>query len=208
MLLSLLLLLLLSLLLLSLLLLLLLLLYCFYYFFCFCHQDESCDVVVPLQHTYVPDDHRTCREFDFPVVLSGHVTLHPFVFSYPSAFFMSLRLLSYPRSFPPPSSSPPPSPPSLILPLPLIAFFPSPSSCQDHHLVDEVVEGTRLLKPGLDAVYATVLDLSWDNAATVGRQPTITASFVKCSDYPPDTILAEGILYKQTLEPPSHRNAK
>ena len=58
--------------------------------------------------------------------------------------------------------------------------------------MDEVVEGTRLLKPGLDAVYATVLDLSWDNADTAGRQPTISASFVKCSDYEPDAMLAEG----------------
>ena len=58
--------------------------------------------------------------------------------------------------------------------------------------MDEVVQGTRLLKPGLDAVYATVLDLSWDDAAAVGRQPTVTATFVKCSDYPPDSVLAEG----------------
>jgi len=34
-------------------------------------QDEGCDFVLPLQHLYVPDDHRTCREFDFPVILSG-----------------------------------------------------------------------------------------------------------------------------------------
>lgn len=61
-------------------------------------EEEGCDLVLPLQHMYVPDDHRTCSEFDFPVVLSGH----------------------------------------------------------DHHRVDEVVEGTRLLKPGLDAIYATV----------------------------------------------------
>lgn len=33
---------------------------------------EGCDLVIPLQHLYVPDDHRTCREFDFPVLLSGH----------------------------------------------------------------------------------------------------------------------------------------
>lgn len=53
--------------------------------------EYDVDTIVPLQHTYVPDDHRTCREFDFPVLLSGH----------------------------------------------------------DHHRVDEVVEGTRLLKPGM-----------------------------------------------------------
>ena len=32
----------------------------------------NCDLVIPLQHLYVPDDHRTCHEFDFPVILSGH----------------------------------------------------------------------------------------------------------------------------------------
>ena len=44
-------------------------------------------------------DERTCREFDFPVIMSGH----------------------------------------------------------DHHRVDRVVEGTRLLKPGMDAHYAIVM---------------------------------------------------
>lgn len=95
--------------------------------------EYQCDIVLPLQHTYVPDDHRTCREFDFPVLLSGH----------------------------------------------------------DHHRVDEVVEGTRLLKPGLDAVYATVLELSWDDASSAGGTPTVSATFVKCSDWEPDPVLQE-----------------
>ena len=34
--------------------------------------EHNCDLVVPLQHLYVNDDERTCREFDFPVILSGH----------------------------------------------------------------------------------------------------------------------------------------
>ena len=75
--------------------------------------------MLPLQHTYVPDDHRTCREFDLPVVLSGH----------------------------------------------------------DHHRVDEVVAGTRLLKPGLDAIYATVLEIAWDDpAAPRGSAPSRVAA--------------------------------
>uniref|UniRef100_A0A7S4MI19 Calcineurin-like phosphoesterase domain-containing protein n=1 Tax=Odontella aurita TaxID=265563 RepID=A0A7S4MI19_9STRA len=91
---------------------------------------ENCDVVLPLQHTYVPDDHRTCREFDFPVLLSGH----------------------------------------------------------DHHRVDEVVDGTRLLKPGLDGIYATVLDLTWDDARSSSR-PTVRAKFVRCDGWSPDPKL-------------------
>jgi 2',3'-cyclic-nucleotide 2'-phosphodiesterase (5'-nucleotidase family) len=93
--------------------------------------DHNCDLVVPLQHTYVPDDHRTCREFDFPVMLSGH----------------------------------------------------------DHHRVDEIVDGTRLLKPGMNAKYATVLEVSWEDATS--EKPKIRACFVKCDDYEADPILQE-----------------
>lgn len=124
--------------------------------------EHNVDTIIPLQHTYVPDDHKTCREFDFPVVLSGH----------------------------------------------------------DHHRVDEVVEGTRLLKPGMvrmirniltllrladfgtwfsfypnsvsqDSVYATVLELIWPDGDTEGNKPKINASFVKTGDWEPDPILAE-----------------
>jgi len=96
-------------------------------------EDEGCDLIIPLQHLYVPDDHRTCREFDFPVILSGH----------------------------------------------------------DHHRVDEVVEGTRLLKPGMNAEYATVLEISWPTADVPSKQPKIRARFVRCDDYPADPVLAE-----------------
>ena len=94
-------------------------------------EDEGCDIVVPLQHLYVPDDHRTCREFDFPVILSGH----------------------------------------------------------DHHRVDEVVEGTRLLKPGMNAVYSTVLEILWKSPTQ--EKPTIRARFVKNSDWEPEPVLED-----------------
>lgn len=88
-------------------------------------------MVIPLQHLYVPDDHKTCREFDFPVILSGH----------------------------------------------------------DHHRVNEVVDGTRLLKPGMNAEYATLLEISWADAAQ--DKPAIRAKFVKCSDWEPNPVAAE-----------------
>lgn len=93
--------------------------------------DYNCDMVIPLQHMYVPDDHKTCRDFDFPVVLSGH----------------------------------------------------------DHHRVDEVVEGTRLLKPGLDGIYATVLDLTWPTAKAE-TTPSISATFVRAEDFVSDGDLS------------------
>ena len=94
-------------------------------------QEEGCDMALPLQHLYVPDDHKTCKEFDFPVILSGH----------------------------------------------------------DHHRVDEVVEGTRLIKPGMNGIFATVLELSWHDAST--EKPTIRSRFVKTDDWKADPMLAE-----------------
>ena len=35
-------------------------------------KDEGCDMVLPLCHLYEFQDDRTCSDFDFPVVLSGH----------------------------------------------------------------------------------------------------------------------------------------
>ena len=56
-----------------------------------------------------------------------------------------------------------------------------------------MIEGTRLLKPGLDAIYATVLDMTWDDSNSSNR-PNISATFVKCSDYLPDEDLAKECL--------------
>jgi len=95
-------------------------------------QERGCDIVVPLCHLYEPQDERTCREFDFPVVLSGH----------------------------------------------------------DHHVIDRVVEGTRLLKPGLDGHKAVILDLTWPSAVSSSR-PTIKVEIVQVSNWPRDEQLAE-----------------
>ncbi|KAG7349291.1 calcineurin-like phosphoesterase [Nitzschia inconspicua] len=96
-------------------------------------SEYKCDTIIPLQHLYVPDDHITCKTFDFPVILSGH----------------------------------------------------------DHHRVDEVVDGTRLLKPGMDAVYATVLEMIWPDKEAESNMPKVKARFVKTDDWTPDPVLYE-----------------
>jgi 2',3'-cyclic-nucleotide 2'-phosphodiesterase (5'-nucleotidase family) len=107
-------------------------------------SKHRCDTIIPLQHLYVPDDHITCKNFDFPVILSGH----------------------------------------------------------DHHRVDQVVEGTRLLKPGMDAIYTTVLEMVWTDKNIEGNKPKIKANFVKTSDWEPDPILeAENERAYDVLEP-------
>ena len=96
--------------------------------------EHGCDMVLPLCHLYEYQDERTCREFDFPVVFSGH----------------------------------------------------------DHHRVDRVIDGTRLLKPGMDAHYAIVLDLIWESA-TSDPTPTIEVSTVAIADFSPDYELAKEV---------------
>ena len=63
-------------------------------------KDEHCDIVLPLQHTYVPDDHRTCRMFDFPVVLSGHGKLRVYIlFTHLHIFIIILYIYILATSF-------------------------------------------------------------------------------------------------------------
>jgi hypothetical protein len=62
-------------------------------------------------------------------------------------------------------------------------------SGHDHHRVDEIVDGTRLLKPSMNAIYAMVLGVLWEDATS--EKPKIRACFVKCDDYEADPILQE-----------------
>jgi 2',3'-cyclic-nucleotide 2'-phosphodiesterase (5'-nucleotidase family) len=94
-------------------------------------RQEKCDIVVPLQHLYTPEDYKTCQEFDFPVILSGH----------------------------------------------------------DHHVVDDVVEGTRLIKPGMNAIKAAVVEICWNDHNN--DKPTIRNRFVRCQDFEADPECAE-----------------
>lgn len=120
-------------------------------------DEQNCDFVLPLEHLYVPDDHKTCSLLDFPVVLSGHD--HQYVTA-PFVSF-SLSLLHSPQCF-------------LNI---------------RNSRVDEVVDGTRLIKPGMNGVYATVLEISWKDAST--SKPEIKARFVKCDRWEPDPTMQE-----------------
>jgi len=97
-------------------------------------NEDGCDMVLPLCHLYEHQDERTCNEFDFPVILSGH----------------------------------------------------------DHHRVDRVVNGTRLLKPGMDGHYAIVMDLVWDSASS-DSTPRIDVETIAVADYDPDEELANDV---------------
>lgn len=98
-------------------------------------EEKGCDLVLPLCHLYEHQDERTAREFDFPVILSGH----------------------------------------------------------DHHVVDKVVNGTRILKPGCDAHCAVVLDLTWEGPGSAPRAPRVEVELVKVQDFKPNLELANTV---------------
>lgn len=93
-------------------------------------KEDECDLVIPLCHLYEPQDEKTCREFDFPLILSGH----------------------------------------------------------DHHVVDKVCEGTRLLKPGQDARKAYIVDIKWASNSQECK-PTFEVEIVDVTKYPKDPQL-------------------
>ena len=97
-------------------------------------KEDGCDMVLPLCHLYEIQDERTCNEFDFPVIMSGH----------------------------------------------------------DHHRVDRMVNGTRLLKPGMDAHYAIVMDLIW-NSKSSDDTPEINVETIPVGDFAPDTQLVKDV---------------
>ena len=95
-------------------------------------EEHGCDLVIPLEHMYVHENTRTCEEFDFPVILSGH----------------------------------------------------------DHHRIDQRINYTRLVKPGMDGVFATVMEIVWDDSSP-GSAPKIRSSFVETSKFSPCPALKE-----------------
>lgn len=95
-------------------------------------EEHGCDLVVPLEHLYIPENEKTCKEFDFPLILSGH----------------------------------------------------------DHHRVDQTINGTRLIKPGMDGVHAAVVEISWpDDADPEMKVPKIRNAFVEVAKFPQDPDL-------------------
>ena len=96
-------------------------------------KQDKVDLVVPLCHLYEPQDEKTCREFNFPVVISGH----------------------------------------------------------DHHTVDRMIEGSRLIKAGSDGHKAAIIDITWATSDT--KDPTVNVQLVTVADWPPDQELQKEV---------------
>jgi len=137
-------------------------------------DDEKCDMILPLQHLYVPEDTKTCQEFDFPVILSGTLTN---ICYRPFNLTSCLSEIPYGIHRCTPTHT-----------ITYLCFTPLPHlPGHDHHRIDTVINGTRLIKPGMDGVCATVLELSWESLEQM--KPTVRSTFIHTADYEPCPIL-------------------
>jgi len=66
--------------------------------------------------------------------------------------------------------------------------FPLILSGHDHHVVDKVVNGRRILKPGQDAIKAFIVDIVWSSSTAKG--PMIKAELLDVAAFAPDAGLA------------------
>lgn len=64
--------------------------------------------------------------------------------------------------------------------------FPVILSGHDHHKMDTKINGTRVIKPGMDGVYATVLEIVFPEGQS---KPVIRSNFVEMAAYEPDPEL-------------------
>ncbi|KAI2503075.1 hypothetical protein MHU86_11346 [Fragilaria crotonensis] len=65
--------------------------------------------------------------------------------------------------------------------------FPLILGGHDHHPVDRIINGTRVLKPGADAHFARVIDITWNDRHQL--QPSITSELLAVNDYAPNLQL-------------------
>lgn len=61
-------------------------------------------------------------------------------------------------------------------------------SGHDHHRIDQKINNTRLIKPGMDGVHAAVVEIIYNQNET-GSKPKIRSSFVPTSAYEPCPVL-------------------
>lgn len=81
--------------------------------------------------------------------------------------------------------------------------FPLILSGHDHHVVDSLINKTRLLKAGADAEHAIVIDLVWESHET--KDPAITYEIIKVKTYEPDVKLQERVTRAYSiLDPLKH----
>jgi 2',3'-cyclic-nucleotide 2'-phosphodiesterase (5'-nucleotidase family)/Ca2+-binding EF-hand superfamily protein len=73
--------------------------------------------------------------------------------------------------------------------------FPVVLGGHDHEPFDEVKRGARIVKAGMDAEKAAVIDLQWDDESSdeSTRAPSVSVVILPTSDFAPDPIVAKRV---------------
>jgi hypothetical protein len=81
--------------------------------------------------------------------------------------------------------------------------FPLVLGGHDHHVVNRVMNGTLVLKPGSDAHFANIVDIRW-NTARGDDSPVIKHHLVRVADYPPDENVKDHVKKAYSVLEPLH----
>ena len=74
--------------------------------------------------------------------------------------------------------------------------FPVVCGGHDHEMFDETVEGGRIIKTGMDATHAAVIDIQWDKD---DNKPQVHVQMIPTTDYDPDPDLKQRIKGHQKI---------
>lgn len=80
-------------------------------------------------------------------------------------------------------------------------LFPVILGSHDHDLIDENVQGSRILQTGMDAENAAIIDLKWitGNSGISNSQPELTIEMLMATDFAPDAVVAQRIKGHQKI---------
>lgn len=76
--------------------------------------------------------------------------------------------------------------------------FPVVFGGHEHEVYDEIVNGSRIVKAGMDAVNAAVVDIKWQDAESC-TAPTISVEVVPCANFAADADLLKRVQGHQRI---------
>jgi 5'-nucleotidase len=78
-------------------------------------------------------------------------------------------------------------------------LFPLVIGGHDHEAFDEVCNGSRIIKVGMDAVKTAIIDITWSSATEDSVPPNVQVELVPTTSFPPNPAVAERVKGHQRI---------